>query len=127
MVPPVLRISIAGAFAGATFLACSSQLAGATTVPAVQRTAKVVVGRTKLELAPGSVKTVHGYVLVVVFRIHNTGGLARRFVIDRYRSPFVPPGTTRNYSVAFYRTGRLACSAVARTGKPLRGTFVIRR
>jgi hypothetical protein len=101
--------------------------ASATTAPAVQRQARVVLSADGLSLSPRRLATVGDATMIVVFRIRNTSGVRRRFVVGSYRSPLIPSGAVRSYSVAFTRFERLTCRSVTRRGRTFSSTLTIAR
>ena len=99
--------------------------APATTEPAVERQASVVIGSRGLTLSPAHVKTVADSTLIVVFRIRNATPVGRRLVVGSFRSPVVPPGRTRRYSVAFVRPGPISCRSTPGRGNAFARTLTI--
>jgi hypothetical protein len=105
--------------------ATAAQARTHTTAPTIRYFDRVVLSDTGIKLHSSSVRTARGSVLVVVFQIRNSSKLARRFEIGSYRSPFVPAGKSRNYSVGFSGAEKLPYRSVARTGKRFSGTFTV--
>jgi len=92
-------------------------LLGATTEPTVERGARVVFADRGLAVTPTRLETMGDRTLIVVFHVRNSTRTGRRLVIGAFRSAVVPPGVTRNYSVAFRHLGRIAVRAVPGPGR----------
>jgi hypothetical protein len=91
--------------------------AEATTAPATMRTVTMVFEPKGIALSPRAVGSREGSTLIVVFKIRNSTPVGRRLVIGGYRSPLVPAGSKRNYSVGFTTTGSVSCRSVPAKGR----------
>jgi hypothetical protein len=112
-----LAAALPACLAAVTVLAASGTGASATTAPATLRTVTIVFQTKGIALSPRAVGSREGSTLIVVFKIENSTPVGRRLVIGGYRSPLVPAGGRRNYSVGFTTTGSVRCRSVPAKGR----------
>jgi hypothetical protein len=94
-------------------------------VPAIERHANVVFAQAGMTLSPPRAELPPESTLIIVFHIRNASSIGRRLIIGNYRSPLVPPGRTRSYSVGFIRNGPVRCRALPGQGGAFARTLTI--